>query len=280
MNALAVNHLTKRYPSFTLDNVSFCVKEGGVTGLIGANGAGKTTTLKAITGLIESQGEVSVFGTPFSGNERSVKQMIGYVGGGFRYYPQKSVKAVAGAVAACYPAWQESVFEDCLARYGIEKTKKISQLSDGMKVKFFLALALSHGARLLVLDEPTSGLDPLSREEFCETVLDLVSRNKVSVLFSTHITSDLERIADDIVLLSHGNMLACESLAALKTRYLSAHFESEKEALEGGAIGARRAKDGWEGLVSAKSGDGASSGRLATLDEIIVHLETSQRGLK
>lgn len=280
MNALVVTNLTKRYPSFLLDKVSFCVKEGGVTGLIGANGAGKTTTLKAITGLIRSQGEVSVFGTPFSGNERSVKQIVGYVGGGFRYYPQKSVKAVAEAVAACYPAWQQSVFEDCLARYGIEKTKKISQLSDGMKVKFFLALALSHGARLLVLDEPTSGLDPLSREEFCETVRDLVSRNKVSVLFSTHITSDLERIADDIVLLSHGNMLACESLAALKNRYFLAQFESEKAALEAGAIGARRAKDGWEGLLNAKSADGASSGRLATLDEIIVHLETAQRGLK
>lgn len=274
MNALEVRSLCKRYSAFTLDNVSFAVRTGSVTGLIGANGAGKTTTLKAITGLIRSEGEVNVFGTPLAGNEHAVKRAIGYIGGGFRYYPQKRVRTVARAVSGCYPDWNQTRFEDFLARYGISGDKKIAELSEGMKVKFYLALALSHGARLLILDEPTSGLDPLSREEFCDTVLELVKNEDVSVLFSTHITNDLERIADDVVLLSNGKVLAAEPLAALKKRYVLEHFTTERDAAAAGAVGVRRVRDGFEGLLLSEQNEG---GRLATLDEIIVHLETERK---
>ncbi len=239
MNALEVSNLKKQYPSFTLDCVSFCVKKGCVTGLIGANGAGKTTTLKAITGLIGAEGNIRIFGKDLRGHEREIKEKTGYISGGFRAYPQKSVNAVAHAVSACYPDWNGKLFETFLKRYGIDGGKKILQLSEGRKVKLFLALALSHGARLLILDEPTSGLDPLSREEFCETVLDLVKNEGVSVLFSTHITNDLERIADDVVLLSEGKLLAAEPLSILKNRYVLAHYGTAEEARSAGVIGVR-----------------------------------------
>lgn len=277
MNELHVANLTKRYPSFVLENVSFTVSEGRVTGLIGANGAGKTTTLKAVTGTVGAQGTVEFFGKPLRGNEREIKKKIGYIGGGFRYYPQKSANTVARAVSYCYSDWNQTAFENLLARYGIDGGKKISQLSEGMKVKFFLALSLSHGARLLVLDEPTTGLDPLSREEFCAEMLQLVRNEGVSVLFSTHITGDLERIADDIVLLSEGKMLAAEPLATLKSRYFYSCFATESAARAAGAIGVRRGRDCFEGLLSEKKNNGE---RAATLDEIIVHLETERKGGK
>lgn len=273
MNALSVKDLTKRYPAFTLDRVSFCVGEGRVTGLIGANGAGKTTTLKAITGLIEAEGEITAFGLDARRYAREVKAKYGYIGGGFRYYPQKTVSVIARAVSYNYPEWNGDVFAGYLDRYAIDGAKKVSELSDGMKVKFYLALALSHGARLLILDEPTSGLDPLSREDFCDTVLSLVKDEGVSVLFSTHVTSDLDRIADDIVLLSAGKTIACEELSALKNGYFLIRGASAESLERAGALGVKRIKDGWEGIVKEKS----VGSRTATLDEIMVHLETERR---
>ena len=276
MNALSVNNLTKRYPLFTLDRVSFCVGQGRVTGLIGANGAGKTTTLKAVMGLIKSEGEIKTFGLDFNENEREVKEKIGYIGGGFRYYPQHTVDRIARAVSSCYTGWRQETFLRYLKKYALDGSKKVVQLSDGMKVKLYLALALSHGARLLILDEPTSGLDPLSREEFCDAILSLVQEESVSVLFSTHVTSDLERIADDIVLLSGGKVLAAEQLSALKNKYYLASFESEAHALQANAIGVRHVKEGWEGLTTHEIA-GVNVMRPATLDEILVHLETERR---
>lgn len=183
MNALEVTGLCKKYPKFTLDNVSFSVGEGRVCGLIGRNGAGKSTTLKAIMRLIAAEGRVKVFGRDFAAEEAAVKSDIGFVGGGFGFYPLKKIKAVSKAFASFYPNWNEGTYRKYLSDFGIDEEKKPSELSEGMKVKYSLALALSHGARLLVMDEPTSGLDPLSREEFCDIVLELTRENGVSVLF-------------------------------------------------------------------------------------------------
>ena len=199
MNALEVRNLTKVYPDFTLDKVSFCVPRGHIVGLIGRNGAGKSTTIKGILRLIAAEGNIDVFGKDIFKDELTVKQMIGYVGGGFRYYPMNTLSAIRKAYAPFYPTWDQGKYEKFLAQFGLSEKKKVKELSEGMKVKFALALALSHGAKLLIMDEPTSGLDPLSREEFCDIILQLVREEGVSVLFSTHITSDLMRIADDIV---------------------------------------------------------------------------------
>lgn len=191
MNALEVKELKKVYPEFTLDKVSFCVQQGHISGLIGRNGAGKSTTIKGILRLINAEGRVSAFGKDFLKEEMAVKQMIGYVGGGFRYYPMNTLVAIRKAYAPFYPTWNQSKYEKFLSQFELIESKKVKELSEGMKVKFALALALSHGAKLLIMDEPTSGLDPLSREEFCDIILQLVREEGVSVLFSTHITSDL-----------------------------------------------------------------------------------------
>ena len=274
MNALEVKGLTKVYPDFTLDNVSFCVPQGHISGLIGRNGAGKSTTIKGILRLIAAEGDVAVFGRDIMKDEMAVKQMIGYVGGGFRYYPMNTLAAIRKTYAPFYPAWDRGKYEKLLAQFGLSERKKVKELSEGMKVKFALALALSHGAKLLIMDEPTSGLDPLSREEFCDIVLQLVREEGVSVLFSTHITSDLMRIADDIVYISQGKILAACPLKELLGKYKLAHFSSLADATAANAIGVKLVKDGYEGLLSCDTQrlNGVTLSD-ATIDNIIVHLE-------
>ena len=200
--------------------------------------------------------------------------MIGYVGGGFRYYPMNTLSAIRKAYAPFYPTWDQSKYEKFLAQFGLSEKKKVKELSEGMKVKFALALALSHGAKLFIMDEPTSGLDPLSREEFCDIILQLVREEGVSVLFSTHITSDLMRIADDIVYISHGKILAACPLEELLGKYRLAHFPSLTEATAANAIGVKSVKDGYEGLLSCDTQ--RLNGVIlsdATIDNIMVHLE-------
>ena len=274
MNALEARNLTKVYPDFTLDKVSFCVPRGHIVGLIGRNGAGKSTTIKGILRLIAAEGNIDVFGKDIFKDELTVKQMIGYVGGGFRYYPMNTLSAIRKAYAPFYPTWDQGKYEKFLAQFELSEKKKVKELSEGMKVKFALALALSHGAKLLIMDEPTSGLDPLSREEFCDIILQLVREEDVSVLFSTHITSDLMRIADDIVYISQGRILAACPLEELLGKYRLAHFPSLAEATAANAIGVKSVKDGYEGLLTRDmqiSEDTVIAD--ATIDNIMVHLE-------
>ena len=274
MNALEVKELTKVYPEFTLDKVSFFVQQGHISGLIGRNGAGKSTTIKGILRLINVEGSVSAFGKDFLKEEMAVKLTIGYVGGGFRYYPMNTLAAIRKAYAPFYPTWNQSKYEKYLLQFELIESKKIKELSEGMKVKFALALALSHGAKLLIMDEPTSGLDPLSREDFCDLILRLVREEGVSVLFSTHITSDLMRIADDIVYISQGRTLATCPLKELLGKYKLAHFSSLADATAANAIGVKSVKDGYEGLLSCDTQrlNGVTLSN-ATIDNIIVHLE-------
>ena len=274
MNALEVKGLSKVYLEFTLDKVSFYVPQGHISGLIGRNGAGKSTTIKGILRLIATEGDVAVFGRDIIKDEMAVKQMIGYVGGGFRYYPMNTLAAIRKAYAPFYPTWNQGKYEKFLAQFGLSERKKVKELSEGMKVKFALALALSHEAKLLIMDEPTSGLDPLSREEFCDIILQLVRDEGVSVLFSTHITSDLMRIADDIVYISQGKILAACPLKELLGKYKLAHFSSLADATAANAIGVKLVKDGYEGLLSCDTQrlNGVTLSD-ATIDNIIVHLE-------
>ncbi|MGN0804104.1 MAG: ABC transporter ATP-binding protein [Candidatus Coproplasma sp.] len=281
MEALTVKNLTKQYPRFKLDGVSFSVGEGRVAGLIGRNGAGKSTTIKGILRFISAEGSVEIFGKSAFLDEEGVKQIIGYVGGGFRYYPLKTLLSVRKAFSAFYPEWNEEKYQRYLTEFALDESKKVKELSEGMKVKFSLALALSHGAKLLIMDEPTSGLDPLSREEFCDIILSLVREEGVSVLFSTHITSDLERIADDIIYISDGKVLADGELNELKNKYLSARFSSKEEAQRFNAIGVKCVKGGYEGLIL---NDGSAPTEIdtqpATLDEIMIHIEQAKKGGK
>ena len=208
MNALEVRHLTKRYPKFTLDGVSFTLERGSIMGLIGKNGAGKSTTLKSILNLVPPDGgEISLLGQPFPENELACRQRLGVVLGGIDFYQHKRVSAITHVTRRFYRDWDQGAYERYLTEFGLDEEKKVRELSAGMRVKYLIALALSHGADLLIFDEPTSGLDPVSRDELLELFQALVAGGERSILFSTHITSDLEKCAGSITYIKDGKVL-------------------------------------------------------------------------
>ncbi len=278
MKALEVVELKKEYPSFTLKGVSFSIEEGRILGLIGRNGAGKTTTLKGILRLIEAEGSVKVFDRDTLTDELAVKEQIGYVGGGFRYYPFKTLATIKKNVARFYKSWDEARYRRYLELFELDESKTVRDLSEGMKVKFFITLALSHGARLLIMDEPTSGLDPLSREEFCDVILSLVRKEGVTVLFSTHITSDLEKIADDVVYISNGEVLLSSTTESLLARYKLLKFTKLEDIRGVETIGVKEVKNGYEALVEGVGAlpEGCTLTG-ASIEQIMVHFE-KERG--
>lgn len=209
---LQVRGLCKTYPKFRLENVSFSVEAGSIMGLIGRNGAGKTTTLKSILHIVHPDaGEIRYFGLDYAQNERAIRQRIGYAGGAVDFYKRKKIGELLSVTSRFYDNWDEAACRKYLQAFSLDPDKTPMQLSEGMRVKLSLTLALSHGAELLLLDEPTSGLDPVSREELLDSFRFLQSRG-VSILFSTHITSDLEKCANHITYLSKGRLLASERL--------------------------------------------------------------------
>jgi ABC-type multidrug transport system, ATPase component len=203
---LSISNLRKEYPKFTLDGISFEIEEGTIMGLIGRNGAGKTTTIKSILNLIHtSGGTIEYFGMNLAEHEAEIKQQIGYAGGAVDYYKKKKIRKIIDVTRSFYPQWDDEAYRKYLDLFELDEDKTPSELSEGMKVKLNLVMALSHGAKLLILDEPTSGLDPVSRDELLE-VFKLLAGKGVAILFSTHITSDLDKCADCITYIRKGQL--------------------------------------------------------------------------
>lgn len=235
MNALTVEGLTKTYPSFTLDHVSFTLEQGRIMGLIGRNGAGKSTTLKSILNLVSADsGRIELLGIPFSDRETDCKQKTGVVLGGIDFFQHKRLEAITAVTRRFYREWDQGAFERYLREFDLDPRKKVKELSAGMRVKYLIALALSHKAELFLFDEPTSGLDPVSRDELLELFRALVKDGTRSILFSTHITSDLEKCADDITYIKDGKVLAsAEKGAFLRSfQYLRAAEDAGPLTLE------------------------------------------------
>ena len=208
MSIVEVRGLCKKYPEFTLDNVSFSLDKGRITGFIGRNGAGKTTTIKSMLNLVHPDaGEVSYFGMPFAGHEAEIKTRIGYSTGTLNYYPRKKLKDLIAVTKLFYPNWDEEAAREYAELFKLDLNKTPLELSEGMKVKCNLLLAMSHRAEVLILDEPTSGLDPFSRDELLDVFLQLRDHG-VAILYSTHITSDLEKCADDILYIRNGKIVS------------------------------------------------------------------------
>jgi ABC-2 type transport system ATP-binding protein len=208
MDLLAVRGLTKRYARFELKNVSFSLPQGRIMGLIGKNGAGKSTTLKSALNMARPDGGfVEMFEKDFKKNEAWCKQNIGVVLGGVDFYSHKRLDAITAVTKRFYENWDEAAYRKFAQAFELETQKLVKELSAGMKVKYSLALALSHNARLLILDEPTSGLDPVSRDDLLGLFKQLVQGGERSILFSTHITSDLEKCADEIAYIKDGEMI-------------------------------------------------------------------------
>ena len=204
---LEVNGLAKSYPAFELKPIHFHIKAGEVMGFIGRNGAGKTTTLKSILNLVHPDaGSVRILGMDYLNNEDKIKRQIGYAVGGINYYKREKLKDIVAITRIFYDNWDKEAYRHYLAAFKLDENKKMIELSEGMKVKFYLTLALSHHAKLLILDEPTSGLDPVSRDEMNEIFQKLAEKD-AAILFSTHITSDLEKCADTITYIKNGELL-------------------------------------------------------------------------
>lgn len=206
--ALSVTGATKHYDSgFTLEDVTFDLPAGYIMGLIGPNGAGKSTLIKLILNMIRRDaGQIQVLGLDAVADEEAVKEQLGVVFDTSYFVDTWSVDKVERVMRGMYRTWRHEVFDGHLRRFGLDRGKKVKELSRGMQMKLMLAVALSHDARLLILDEPTSGLDVLARDELMDILAATIEDGERSVLFSTHITADLERAADFITYITHGEL--------------------------------------------------------------------------
>lgn len=282
MNILEVKNLEKKYPKFQLKNVSFALKEGTIMGFIGRNGAGKTTTLKGITNLINiDNGEIRYFDKNFFGNEDVIKEDIALVVNGTDFFPHKKIKHITQVTKRFYKNWDDNLYKRYLEYFALDEEKQLRNLSQGMKIKYLLSLALSHNARLLILDEPTSGLDPISREEILDIFLKLVNNKKISILFSTHITSDLDKTADDITYIRDGEIILSDSKENIKNNY--AKIEGPKEILDNldkeKIISFKNYRDNFEGLINIKNINYFKEKNIKTssptIEDIMIFLERS-----
>ena len=229
---LKVDGICKHYPGFSLENVSFSLAPRRIMGLIGKNGAGKSTTLKSILNMVMPEsGNVTMFEKDFYEHEKICKKRVGVVFGGIDFYPLKKLSTVTAVTRKFYTDWDQEQYQAYLRRFSLDESKKFKDLSNGMKVKYLLALALSHHAELLILDEPTSGLDPVSRDELLHIFRQIVKKENCSILFSTHITSDLDRCADDITYIQNGRVLHSSD----REEFLR-HFEYLKTSRDTGPL--------------------------------------------
>jgi len=218
--ALRITGLRKRLGDFVLQDVSFDLPRGYTMGLVGPNGAGKTTIIKLIMGLIPPDaGAVEILGMDGRGEGARARERVGFVYDVMPFYADVTLLDTKRAIAPFYPHWNDALFRELAATFELPLTKKVKKLSQGMRTKFALALALSHDAELLILDEPTTGLDPVFRRELLHGLSGLLQDENKSVLFSTHITSDLERIADYVTFIRDGSVLLSESREVLQERW-------------------------------------------------------------
>lgn len=278
--ALTVENLCKSYPEFKLDNVSFEIKPGRIMGFIGRNGAGKTTTLKIIYGLVkQDSGDVYFDSEKIVEADASFKSQVGLLFGGVDFYPGQKVKSLTEVTKRFYSSWDDDLYHKWLKFFEISENKKIKELSNGMKVKYGLAVALSHGAKLLLLDEPTSGLDPVSRDEVLDCLRDIADKENAAVLFSTHVISDLEKCADDITYIKEGKILYTGEVSAFEKGYV--HVEGDASLLseeQKKSIGHLRIRSSrFEGVASNEIASVIpGEKRQATMEEIMLAIERGE----
>ena len=275
---LEIRGLCKDYPAFHLKDVSFSLERGRIMGFIGRISAGKTTTLKSALNIVHpAAGELKYFGLDFAENELEIKRRIAFVSGGANYYPNKKLAAITAVTRSFYEHWDEAAYRRYLELFNLDESKTPQVLSAGMQVKYALALALSHGAELLILDEPTSGLDPVSRDELVDVFPSLADEG-VSILFSTHITDDLDKCADDVTYIRNGEIVFSLPIGELREKYRAVAVTAEQaEKYADRLIGCKRAKEGFTALVERGELEGELPGRAAGLEEIMVHLDREAR---
>ncbi|MBO7474776.1 MAG: ABC transporter ATP-binding protein [Ruminococcus sp.] len=238
MNAINISNLTKNYNGFKLDNVSFSLPQGCILGLIGENGAGKSTTIRSILGSIKYDGNIEVLGQPISAK---LKNRIGVVLDEVGFPDKLNANDINKIMKNLFSNWDEKLYNEYLDKFDLPKNKAFSDFSKGMKMKLGIAVALSHHAELLILDEPTSGLDPLVRDEIIDILNDFTREENHSILISSHIVSDLEKLCDYIAFMHKGKLMLCEEKDNLLEQYVFINTTEDQLAeLDENAIKGKR----------------------------------------
>ncbi|PEY41695.1 sodium ABC transporter ATP-binding protein [Bacillus cereus] len=276
---LELKNVCKNYQDFSVRNVSFTLPRGYIMGFVGPNGAGKSTTIKMIMNLVRrNSGDIIIFGKNNQKAEKEIKQNIGFVYDENHYYEDLTCEQMKKIIAPLYKNWDEAQYQTYMERLQVPKNKKIKQLSKGMKMKFAIAMALSHHAELIIMDEPTSGLDPVVRSELLDMLQEIVMEEEISVLFSTHITTDLERIADYITFINKGEIVFTGEKDEILENHVIVKGSNDLLDLEGKElfIGLRKNKFGFEGLAKDKQAIEDWFGNEVvlekpTLDDIVVY---------
>ncbi|MDO4540709.1 MAG: ABC transporter ATP-binding protein [Syntrophomonadaceae bacterium] len=276
-NALMVNGLTKKYQDFILEEVSFTVPNGAIVGLIGENGAGKSTTINAILGLINTDGgSIEILGKRDEEIDDSVRNHIGVVFDGSNFPDVLTAQKLNNVFKRIYSEWDENKFFSLLKKMSLPTGKRIKEFSKGMKMKLSIAVAFSHNSSLLILDEATSGLDPIVRDDILDMFLDFVQDESHSILVSSHITSDLEKVADYIVFIHNGKVVFNKTKDELRYKYgVIKCGAAQFDAIDPNDVIAYRKQDyEWEVLVADKTAAQKKYPKAvidpATIDEIML----------
>lgn len=267
----------KEFPSFSLGPLSFQLPQGYIMGLIGSNGAGKTTLIRLLLNMLPlDEGEIQLFGLDSVRDEKKIKQQLGVVFDSNYFVDTWTIGRTAKALSDFYEAWDNARFQELVTRFQLPMDGHIHDLSRGMQMKLMLTCALSHHAKLLVLDEPTSGLDPATRDELLTLLQEFIADGEHSVLFSTHITSDLERAADYITYLEDGRQVYSGTTEGLLDHYRlikGAPDELAPELMQH-LHGVRQTALGFEGLIDAETAAlfGGYLQDAVTLEDIMIYI--------
>lgn len=281
-NYLELKDVSKNFNDFNLKNINFTLPMGYIMGLIGPNGAGKTTTIQLILNMLEKdEGEILVFDMDNVKNENLIKQNIGVVFDNIFYADNWTIRDTEKAISIFYKDWNHDIFKSMITKFNLPLNKKISELSRGMQMKLMLSCAFSHNAKLLILDEPTSGLDAVTRDELLEILQDYIKDGDRSVLFSTHITTDLEKVADYITFINNGELFYTGSLQDLleKFRLIKGRPKDLTETLKKDVIGLRETDIGFDALIHTNDTIKYNNCIIdtATIDDIVI--KVSKRGV-
>lgn len=285
-NIIEISNLSKALGSeFTLENINMVLPAGYIMGLIGPNGAGKTTLIRLLLGLLTpGSGSIQIFGKTLEQDAQAIKQQLGVVFDESHYYENISVKKNHDLFCPFYQEWDEQRYQQLVKHFRLPQERKVAELSKGMKMQFALAMALSHNARLLIMDEPTSGLDPLMRRDMLDILQQTIRDKECSVLFSTHITSDLDRVADYITMIVDGKL----SLSQTRDEVLEGHMlikggaELAQPALKDLLIGLQQGAMGCQALtrqprqVQQQCRDAIMLEK-PTLEDIMIHYAGERR---
>ena len=282
-NILEINGLNKTYDGFALKDVSFSLPKGYIMGFVGENGSGKTTTIRSILNMANiDSGKISVFGLDSITDTIEIKEKLGVVFDSLYLADHLTAKQIEKQLKPFYKDWDSKEFAGRLKSFGLPDNKRVGEFSKGMKMKFMIAIALSHKADFMILDEPTSGLDPVARDELLDILAEYIENENRSVLFSTHITSDVERIADYVTILHNGRVWFTGTKDELSEKYviLRGAEEDISSALREKCIGFHGYRNGFDALLSTEylsEVDDKLETEKANIDEILVYVAKEDR---